>query len=242
MFVVEKGRRYWTAVFEKQMTNNTAKLVTYPGVVDKFPAFFFWIIQFEIRTMDQLSSKASADEPREPFPLYPRAGYDISFCKYIKNVLFRILFYFLSIWFYSPLDLGRFFSFLILYAVGRILWTGDQPVARPLPAHRTTQKQNKRIQTSIPLVGFEPTTPVFERAKTFHAWDRTGTVIGIFRIESQLYTDLCEHCFIYDYDLCSGQKWIDNFVSFTIPYSSSRLTGLKKRRKKLDIFVVDMFF
>jgi hypothetical protein len=28
------------------------------------------------------------------------------------------------------------------------------------------------------LVGFEPTTPVFERAKTVHALDRAATVIG----------------------------------------------------------------
>jgi hypothetical protein len=37
------------------------------------------------------------------------------------------------------LDPGHFFSFLILYTVGRTTWTGDQPVARPLPTHRTTQ-------------------------------------------------------------------------------------------------------
>jgi hypothetical protein len=48
---------------------------------------------------------------------------------------------------------------LILYTVGRTPWTGDQPVARPLPTHRTTQTQNKRTQTSMPLVGFEPTIP-----------------------------------------------------------------------------------
>jgi hypothetical protein len=36
------------------------------------------------------------------------------------------------------LDLGHFFSFLILYTIGRIAWTADQPVARPLPTHRTT--------------------------------------------------------------------------------------------------------
>jgi hypothetical protein len=34
------------------------------------------------------------------------------------------------------LDLGRFFSFLILYTLCRTPWTGDQPVAR---THRTTQ-------------------------------------------------------------------------------------------------------
>jgi hypothetical protein len=39
------------------------------------------------------------------------------------------------------LDIGRFFSFLILYTVGSTPWTGDQPVARPLPTHRTTQTE-----------------------------------------------------------------------------------------------------
>jgi hypothetical protein len=41
------------------------------------------------------------------------------------------------------LGLGRFFSFSILNTVGRTPWKGDQPVAMPLPAHRTTQTQNK---------------------------------------------------------------------------------------------------
>jgi hypothetical protein len=36
---------------------------------------------------------------------------------------------------------GHFFSFVILYAVGRTAWTGDQTVARPLPIHRTTQTE-----------------------------------------------------------------------------------------------------
>jgi hypothetical protein len=31
----------------------------------------------------------------------------------------------------------------IFYTVGRTPWTGDQPVARPLPTHRTTQTQIK---------------------------------------------------------------------------------------------------
>jgi hypothetical protein len=76
------------------------------------------------------------------------------------------------------LNLGRFFSFLILYTVGRNPWMGDQPLARPLPTHRTTQTQNKRTQTSMPRVVFEPTIPVFERAKIVHALDRATTVIG----------------------------------------------------------------
>jgi hypothetical protein len=52
------------------------------------------------------------------------------------------------------------FSFLILYTVGRTPWTGDQPVARPLPTHTTTQTQNKHtdihassgIRTHVPSV------------------------------------------------------------------------------------------
>jgi hypothetical protein len=58
--------------------------------------------------------------------------------------------------------------------VARTAWMGDQPVARPLPI----QTQNKHRQTSMPWVGFEPTIPVFERAKTVHALDRAATVTG----------------------------------------------------------------
>jgi hypothetical protein len=71
---------------------------------------------------------------------------------------------------YSPsLGLGRFFSLLIFYTVSRTPWTGDHPVARPLPAHMTTQTQNKRTHTSMPWMGFEPLFPAFERAKRVHA-------------------------------------------------------------------------
>jgi hypothetical protein len=56
---------------------------------------------------------------------------------------------------------------------------GDQPVTRPLPTHETTQTQNKPTQTSMPRVGYEPTIPLFECAKTVHALGRVATVIGI---------------------------------------------------------------
>jgi hypothetical protein len=56
---------------------------------------------------------------------------------------------------------------------------GDLPVARPLPARRTAQTQNKRIQTSMSQVRFEPTIPVFEQPKTVHALDCAANVIGI---------------------------------------------------------------
>jgi hypothetical protein len=75
------------------------------------------------------------------------------------------------LWLYSPLfGLGRFLSFLIFYTAGSI-----PSVARPLPAHRTAQTQNKHTQTPMPRGGFETTIPVFERAKAVHALDRAAT-------------------------------------------------------------------
>jgi hypothetical protein len=69
------------------------------------------------------------------------------------------------------------FSFFIFYRIGRIPRTEDQPIARPLPTHRT-QTWNKRTLTCMPRVGFEPAIPVFERAKAVHALDRAASVIG----------------------------------------------------------------
>jgi hypothetical protein len=34
----------------------------------------------------------------------------------------------------------------------------------------------------MPLLGLEPTTPVFERAKTVQVLDRAATVIGSFKV------------------------------------------------------------
>jgi hypothetical protein len=47
---------------------------------------------------------------------------------------------------------------------------------------RTTQTQNEWGQICMPRGGFEPTIPVFERAKTFHALDSAATVIGPSKI------------------------------------------------------------
>jgi hypothetical protein len=63
-------------------------------------------------------------------------------------VLLRILSIYLSIYITiygstTLVDLGCFFSLLILYTVGRTPWPGDQPVARPQSTRRRTQTQNK---------------------------------------------------------------------------------------------------
>jgi hypothetical protein len=52
----------------------------------------------------------------------------------------------------------------------------DQPDARPLPAQNNTENKSKQI--FIPRMGFEPTIPVLEGTKTFHALDRAATAIG----------------------------------------------------------------
>jgi hypothetical protein len=84
-----------------------------------------------------------------------------------------------SLWLCSPfVGPWPLFQFLNLYTVGRAPWTGDKPVARPLPTHRRTQTQNKRTQISMPRVGFEPTIPAFERTKTVHLLDCAAIVIG----------------------------------------------------------------
>jgi hypothetical protein len=107
------------------------------------------------------------------------------------------------LWFHSPCGPWPLFQFLDLCTVRRTPWTGDQPVARPLPTHRIAQTQNKRTQTYKPQVGFEPTIPVVERSKTVLALDRAATVIGT----SVAYT----------YEMSSLQ-----FVLFTHPSILSR--------------------
>jgi hypothetical protein len=96
---------------------------------------------------------------------------------------------YLSIALQFLLDLGRFFSFLLPHTIGRTPWTGDQPLARLLPAHRETKTQNKRTHTSMPWVRFEATISVFEQAKTVHALDRAATVIGPASKRTPLHAD-----------------------------------------------------
>jgi hypothetical protein len=84
----------------------------------------------------------------------------------------------ISLWLYSHCEPWPLFQFTDLYTVGRTPWAWDQPVARPLPIHRTTWTQNKSTQTSTSRVAFEPMIPVFERAKAVHVSDGAATVMG----------------------------------------------------------------
>jgi hypothetical protein len=84
---------------------------------------------------------------------------------------------------YSPLfDLGRLFSFVILYTVCRTPWAGDQSVARPLPTHRTTQTQNKGTHVHRCLKwDSNPRPPSSSAGRQFMPWTaRPATVISIY--------------------------------------------------------------
>jgi hypothetical protein len=52
----------------------------------------------------------------------------------------------------------------------------DQPVARPLPTHRTTQTQKIVSRDIHALSRIRTTIPAFEQMKKLHALDRASTV------------------------------------------------------------------
>jgi hypothetical protein len=60
-----------------------------------------------------------------------------------------------------------------------VLGRGIGYIARPLSTQdHTTQGKRLQIFILVPRVGFEPTTPVFERVKTVRALDHAATVIS----------------------------------------------------------------
>jgi len=64
---------------------------------------------------------------------------------------------------------SNFWTYESTRIFGRTPWTGDQPDPTPIPTHGTTQHRKPQTHTSMHLLGFEPTIPVFEQLKTVHA-------------------------------------------------------------------------
>jgi hypothetical protein len=87
-----------------------------------------------------------------------------------------------NLYVYLPYVVEDVFFYFDHFTAGRTPWTSDQLVARLLSKHRTTPTQNKHITHAqhpcrfLPCVGFEPTMPASERAKTIHALNRSATV------------------------------------------------------------------
>jgi hypothetical protein len=76
----------------------------------------------------------------------------------------------------------------------------------------------------MPRVGLEPTTPVFERAKTVHALDRAATVIGsimFYPLHISIITDHRGHRIV-------TLKWIE-FYNTPLPPFHITSAALEKR-------------
>jgi hypothetical protein len=93
---------------------------------------------------------------------FPSLKASVCVCDTIKEI--NILLYL-----YGSIALVRpwlvFWFIDTIYTVSINHWMKDQPLAKPLPANRNTQTQNKLTQTFMPQVVFEPTIPVIECAK-----------------------------------------------------------------------------
>jgi hypothetical protein len=120
-------------------------------------------------------------------------------CTYTSFGL-KIVYHSLLQWLFHPIQGSSLFR-NHFFTHSKIPWTSDQPVARPLPKHRTTQTQNKRINTPNihALSGMRTHDPsvrasedslclrprghcdrlASELAKTVHALDRAATVTVI---------------------------------------------------------------
>jgi hypothetical protein len=87
---------------------------------------------------------------------------DLRDAEFEEPSVFLAVFHFIqSSMLYSPLlGPGLFFSFVFFfYTDGRTSWTSDQPVARPLPTHRTTQTQNNLTHRHPCLSGIRTYDP-----------------------------------------------------------------------------------
>jgi hypothetical protein len=110
----------------------------------------------------------------------PALGYENAFLLHFLNkftLTFKVTL--LLLWLYGLLlGLWRFFSsWSYIQSVGLLRRVISPSQGRYL--HTELYKQNKRTQTSMPLVGFEPTISAFDRAKTVHALGRAATAIDL---------------------------------------------------------------
>jgi hypothetical protein len=113
----------------------------------------------------------------------------------------------LFLWLYSPmLGLGCLFGFLILYTVDRTPWTGDQPVARPLPTQHNTHTY---IHTFLKW----DSNPRIQCLKTVHALGCAATVISY-----------CISCIKRN-----SNKW--GAILLTVHFCASGIHKLKKKRQ-----------
>jgi hypothetical protein len=87
-----------------------------------------------------------------------------------------------------PWNASFHFSFVIFCIDDRTPWMRDQPVARTPPTH--TGQHKHRIGANIHAsIGIQPTTPVFERSKKVHAFDRVPLWSATVTVKQCFLTD-----------------------------------------------------
>jgi hypothetical protein len=128
-------------------------------LADRFRFSFIWISQQSFFTEQDRQSCDQPLKPGGPGETYLPTYSSCSHLEHRTSVKRFVSLQFLNSW-QSVGLLGRELS-----------------PSRSLYLHRTAQTQNKRTQTSMPWVRFEPMIPAFEWGKT-NALDRTATVIG----------------------------------------------------------------
>jgi hypothetical protein len=119
------------------------------GDLDMFPLYIDDTVQNEYKYFPIRPSRNTQTTNTNNFLTFKHLVMTVANQKYIhKSVRDVIMKCFPIVYLSMALQpfcwtLAAIFSFLTLYTVGRTPWTGDQPVARLLPTHRTTQTQNK---------------------------------------------------------------------------------------------------
>jgi hypothetical protein len=95
-------------------------------------------------------------------------------------------FFFFSLALQSSWALASDFQFRDTFTDGRIPWRSDQPLARPLPEHRTTQTQNKHIPNIHSLYGIRTHDPGFRASEDSTCHDRMSAVTRVEFITDRL--------------------------------------------------------
>jgi hypothetical protein len=102
----------------------------------------------------------------------------LSVCLYVSLSIYISVCLSLCLSIYSPCGPRPLFQFLNLRQSVGLLGRGISP-SQGRYLNTEQHKQNEHTLISMPRVRFEPTIPVFERAKTVHALDRAAIVISL---------------------------------------------------------------
>jgi hypothetical protein len=126
-----------------------------------------------------LTKKLSVLHPHVPF-LRQNVFTTLQFYSELMHMFLSLFSPLLPLWSMGhPWNALFHFSFFILRQSAGLLRRGISP-SQGRYVHTEQHKHRINAQSSIRCVGFEPTIPIFVRAKTVNALHRAATVIGTF--------------------------------------------------------------